>query len=70
MVVRIELFGSNRMILKPIKSARSYYDEFIIISSRFELRFNLMVGVVLTMCLLVWAYFIIKDYLFGDIKTY
>ena len=58
------------MILKPIKSARSYYDEFIIISSRFELWFNLLIGIVLTCCILVWLLFIIKDYLFGDVKSY
>ena len=67
-VARVELLPKENYYLTPVRSAKVYYDEFVIVTPKFNLPINLLVGVLVSFGMLASLFCLIKAYVFGDIN--
>lgn len=66
-VASIELLPLEGGYLTPVRSAKVYYDEFIIMTPRLALPINLVVGIIVSFGFLLCVFWIVKAYIFGQI---
>ena len=67
-VAQIDLLPSDEGYISPIRSSKSYYDEFTIITPRLVLPVQLIVSCLVIVALLVALFNIIKAYIFEGIS--
>ncbi len=59
-IANIELMSSEEGVLQPIKTVRTYYDDFVFITPKYKIPLNLIISVLITMCTLLCLYYIVK----------
>lgn len=66
----INLLSNNPGDVKPIKSGKAYYDEFIYVTPKYNLPFKSIIGICISLGIFLIMYFLIKDYVFGRLGEY
>lgn len=66
-VAKIDLFSNDQSLMKPLKTGRAYYDEFIVVTPKFNLPFKSLVGITIVIGFLAILYLMVKNYVFGDL---
>ena len=66
----INLMSNDKGDVKPIKSGKAYYDEFIYVTPKFNLPFKSLVGIVISLGIFIIMFYLIKDYVFGRLGEY
>ena len=69
-VARVQLLPKESGYLSPVRSAITYYDEFVIVTPRFALPINLLVGTLVSFGLFCCLFVLIKSYIFEGINQY
>jgi len=67
-VAKIELFPLESGYVSPARSAKTFYDEFVFVTSKYRLPFNLLISVAVCVGLLLGLFCIVKAYVFGNIN--
>lgn len=67
-IASIELYPIEGGYLTPVRSAKVYYDEFVIMTPRLILPINLIIGVVISFGFLGCLFWIVRSYVFGQIN--
>jgi hypothetical protein len=67
-VAKVDLFPSEEGFLTPVRSGKSYYDEFIIVTPRFVLPIQLIISTLIILGLLCGLFCIVKSYIFENIS--
>ena len=66
----VHLLPKDGGYVSPVRSAKVYYDEFVIITPKLYLPLNLLIGFFISFGLLTCFFFIIRAYIFGDIGKF
>ena len=69
-VAKIELFPLESGYLSPSRSAIAYYDEFVFVTSKFSIPFNLIISAVICTGFMMGLFCIVKSYIFGNISRF
>lgn len=67
-VARIDLFPKNGGYVSPTRSGKVYYDEFVFITSKYDIPFNLWISIIICVGFFMLLFCIVKSYLFGSIN--
>lgn len=69
-IARIDLMQFDVGILTPIRSETSYYDEFIVKTPHFVIPFELMIGLLMGLALIVMLCCLLKSCVFSEVNYY
>ena len=67
-IASVELLPLDGGYLTPVRSAKVYYDEFIIMTPRLAFSVNMVVGILVSLGFLACLFWIVKSYIFGQIN--
>ncbi len=68
LVADIELFPVEEGYLTPVRSGRVYYDEYVVITPKFSIPFNLIVSIIICLTMFGFLFCLVKQYIFGKIN--
>ena len=68
LIANVNLFPNRKGYLLPVRKTKVYYDEFRIISPRFQIPIILLICCVIIIGIFTVLFLIIKEYIFGHIR--
>ena len=69
-VANIYLYPKDLGLLTPIRENKVYYDEFIFISSKYQIPIVYILGLSISFGVILMLFFIVKSYVFGRIREF
>lgn len=69
-IAHIHLLTRGEGMVEPLRQSMTYYDEFIIVSGKAEVKINYWLTVIAIVAVFVLLVFFINDYIFGDIRRF
>lgn len=67
-VATLELFPPQQGYLTPIRTARSYYDEFVFVTARYDIPYNLIISSIVLFGFFFCLVCVVRAYIFGRLK--
>ena len=68
LVAKVDLYPLDSGYISPVRSGKAFYDEFVFVTPRFDIPFNLIISIVIILGFLTCLFCIIKAYIFGRIN--
>lgn len=68
LVAKIDLFPLEGGYVAPVRSGKTFYDEFVFITPKFNVPFNLVIASMVIVAFFVFLTCIIKTYVFGRVN--
>ena len=66
-VVDLELLPAEEGWIDPVRTSKSYYDEFIFVSTKLSIPINLLTGALVVLVIFYIIYQIVHSYVFGEL---
>lgn len=68
LVAEIEIFPKDLGQLTPVRSNKVFYDEFIFVSSKYDIPFIYLIQFIIAFGFIMMLFCIVKGYIFGNIN--
>jgi hypothetical protein len=68
-IANVDMFPREPGFVSPVRSGKVFYDEFVFMSARFNLPFNLVVSILFCLAFFGLMFLVVKAYIFGQIGS-